>query len=361
VDSNNPASSDSAGLKPETSSGIRSTCPDYLLLWLTGILVTELSSASGTGLLDMSTRTWSTAAIELCGVDADRLPRNLGSGAVSPGIAGLSLGTSGAVRMAVDEPQVDAGWTLFCYALTDSAWVVGGAISNGGVVLRWTGQSLAPDVQRTVGHERADAALLKLAASVPAGSDGLVMLPYLLAERAPLWDPDLPGAYLGLRLEHPRAHLIRAAVEGVCLQMRIILDRLDDVESVSSVWVTGGVFRSALWRDVMAAMLARPIHVVGAAEGTALGAAALGLFARDRAPTPTDAVTELSEAGAPPPETVEPDRQLMDTYDQLRASVPELIGALDGVAGLFARASGPEAGGAITVTLDPSGRPSTGA
>jgi len=55
-------------------------------------------------------------------------------------------------------------------------------------------------------------------------------------------------------------------------------------------------------------------------------------------------VTELSEAGAPPPETVEPDRQLMDTYDQLRASVPELIGALDGVAGLFARASGPEAG-----------------
>ena len=66
-----------------------------------------------------------------------------------------------------------------------------------------------------------------LAASVPAGSDGLVMLPYLLAERAPLWDPDLPGAYLGLRREHTRAHLIRAAVEGVCLQLRAILDRLD--------------------------------------------------------------------------------------------------------------------------------------
>jgi hypothetical protein len=94
----------------------------------------------------------------------------------------------------------------------------------------------------------------------------------------------------------------------------------------------------------MAAMLARPIHVVGAAGGTAHGGAAQGRFARDRAPTPTDAVAELSEAGAPPPETVEPDRQLMDTYDQLRASVPELIGALDGVAGLFARASGPEAG-----------------
>src|SRR6185437_13828467 len=286
---------------------------------------------------------------------------NLGTAAIEPGVAGLSLGTSGAVRTVVQQPCVDQDGTLFCYALTDSAWFIGGAISNGGVVLRWAGGALAGDVSAAAGSGGADAAVIELASSVPAGSDGLVMLPYLLAERAPLWDPDLPGAYLGLRREHTRAHMIRAAIEGVCLQMRIILDRLDDVESVSSVWVTGGVFRSALWRDVMAAMLARPIHVVGAAEGTALGAAALGLFARDRAPTPTDAVTELSEAGAPPPETVEPDRQLMDTYDQLRASVPELIGALVGVAGLFARASGPEAGGAITVTLDPSGRPSTGA
>ena len=114
----------------------------------------------------MSTQTWSTKAIELCGVDADRLPPilpttatlglaaatairvglapdtvvvvgagdgplgNLGTGAMSPGVAGLSLGTSGAVRMAVGALQVDAGGTLFCYALTDSVWVIGGAISD---------------------------------------------------------------------------------------------------------------------------------------------------------------------------------------------------------------------------------------
>jgi gluconokinase len=203
------------------------------------------------------------------------------------------------------------------------------------VVIRWAGDSLAPDVKAAAGEEGADAALLELAASAPAGCDGLVMLPYLLAERAPLWDPDLPGAYLGLRFGHTRAHLVRAALEGVCMEMRILLDRLDDVDSVRSVRVTGGVFRSALWREVMAAMLDRPIHVIGEAEGTALGAAALGLFALGRAPSLTGAVTELSGTGGPPPETVEPDRELAATYDALRASVPGLAAKIGTVAELF--------------------------
>ena len=116
---------------------------DYLLLWLTGKLVTELSSASGTGLLDLASRTWSEDALALTGVSRDQLPEilpttavlelaeaparraglpagtpvitgaadgplgNLGTGAVTPGVAGLSLGTSGAIRMAVDQPSVD--------------------------------------------------------------------------------------------------------------------------------------------------------------------------------------------------------------------------------------------------------------
>ena len=121
-----------------------------------------------------------------------------------PGVAGLSLGTSGAVRMVVPEPRVDDEGTLFCYALTDSVWVAGGAVSNGGIVVRWAGGALAPDLVDAE-PARTDEAVLALAAGVPAGSDGLVMLPYLMAERAPLWDPDLPGAYLGLRREHTRA------------------------------------------------------------------------------------------------------------------------------------------------------------
>jgi gluconokinase len=359
---------------PRTSSAARwwVGLKDYLILWLTGTLATELSSASGTGLLDMATRAWSPAALELSRVSLDQLPEilpttatlplatatarrvglpagipvvvgaadgplgNLGTGAIAPGVTGLSLGTSGAIRMAVDEPRVDDDGTLFCYALTESVWVLGGAISNGGVVVRWAGESLAPDVRAAAGGAGPDAAVLDLAASVPAGSEGLVMLPYLLTERAPLWNPDLPGGYLGLRHHHTRAHLVRAAVEGVCLQMRTILDRLEEAERVISVRATGGVFRSTLWREVMAAALDRPFYVIGEAEGTALGAAGLGLLALGRTPDLADAVSLLVPPDTPAPSPVEPDPELVATYEACRASLPQLIGALDAVGTVFA-------------------------
>ena len=337
---------------------------DFLIQRLTGRLVTELSSASATGLLDMATRTWNGDALALTGISEEQLPPilpstatlplapgpaertglpaglpvvtgaadgplgNLGTGALTPGVAGLSLGTSGAIRMVVPEPGVDEQGTLFCYALTDTAWVVGGAISNGGVVVRWAGSSLAPDLA-------GDEALLELAATAPAGCDGLVMLPYLLAERAPLWDPDLPGAYLGLRRDHTRAHLIRAAVEGVCLQLKVVLDHLDRLHPVESLRVTGGTFRSPLWREVMAAALERPLYVVGDAEGTALGAAALGLFALGRAPDLGGAVEQLSDPAAAEPVRIDPDPELAATYRRQRAAVPPLISALSAVAGLL--------------------------
>jgi gluconokinase len=344
---------------------------DYLLLWLTGKLVTELSSASGTGLLDLASRTWSEDALALTGVSRDQLPEilpttavlelaeaparraglpagtpvitgaadgplgNLGTGAVTPGVAGLSLGTSGAIRMAVDQPSVDEDGTLFCYALTDAMWVIGGATSTGGVAVRWAGEALAPDVAAAAGDEGPDAAVLELAASVPAGSAGLLMVPYLLAERAPLWDPDLPGAYLGLRREHTRAHLIRAAVEGVCMQMRVILDRLDTLQPVQSIRATGGVFRSMLWREVMAATLDRPFSVIGSAEGTALGAAALGLFALERTPHLGDALALLVPPDTPVPAPVEPNPELVALYAEQREQLAERIDELGRVAALY--------------------------
>jgi gluconokinase len=344
---------------------------DLLLHWLTGSLVTELSSASGTGLLDVGTCAWSPEALDACGLDADRLTPvesptatlplaagvatqvglpagtpvvagaadgplgNVGTGALGPGVAGLSLGTSGAIRTAVDGPRIDPGHRLFCYALTESVWVVGGAISNGGSAARWAREAIAPDVAASAGDEGPDEAALAVAATAPPGCDGLVMLPYLLAERAPLWDPDLSGAYLGLRRDHGREHLLRAAVEGVCLQMRLILDDLDAVAPVTAVRATGGAFRSRLWQEVMAAALGRPIVVGDSADGTARGAAALGLVGVGLAPTLDDAVRRLDE-GRAEPTPVEPDRELVAAYDRLRASVPGLIAQLAPVAALFA-------------------------
>jgi gluconokinase len=128
------------------------------------------------------------------------------------------------------------------------------------------------------------------------------MLPYVLSERAPLWDPDLAGAYLGIRAHHTRSHFVRTAIEGVCLQLSTIVDALDTVAPVQSIRATGGPFRSDLWREVMAATLARPLSIEADAGGTALGAAALGWYALGRAASLTEA---LAGVGGPRLDTSE--------------------------------------------------------
>jgi gluconokinase len=301
---------------------------EWVLWQLTGAFVTEISSASGTGLLDLAARDWSPAALALTGIGPDLLPPvlattailelsaaaaratglpagtpvvtgaadgplgNLGTAATAPGVAGLSLGTSGAARTVVPGPYADPEGRLFCYALTGTSWVVGGALGNGGSVVRWAGDVLAPGES---GPDR-DIGILRLAGTVPAGSDGLVMRPYLLPERAPLWTPQLRGAYLGLTHRHTRAHLARAAVEGVALGLARIVEDLERIAPVTSVRLTGGAFRAPLWRRVVAAALDRPAVLVSGAEGSALGAAALGLHAVGGTATPEEAVARLDPA-----------------------------------------------------------------
>jgi gluconokinase len=343
---------------------------DWILFRLTGSLVTERSSASGSGLLDRWTGQWSRHAAEVGCVDPNRLPTvlptttalqlsrkaadrvglltrtpvvvgaadgplaNVGAGAIEPGVAGLSLGTSGAVRSIVREQPRELDPSLFCYVLDEESWAIGGAMSNGGVVVRWLGSVLAPDL--VADAESADSRVLALAAAVPAGSEGLVMLPYLLAERAPLWDPSLPGAYLGLRRDHRRDHMLRAAVEGVALQLAVIADRLDRLTPIHSIRATGGAFQSPLWGDVLAGALGRDLEVVSAEQGSALGAAALGLRALGHADGLGTARSLLSRGASETVRTVAADPAIVRSFASIRESIPRMIGSLDSVAQLFA-------------------------
>ena len=111
---------------------------------------------------------------------------------------------------------------------------------------------------------------------------------------------------------------------------------------MESVRATGGAFRSAFWRDVMAATLGRPFVVVEGADGTALGAAALGLVGLGCAATLVDALEMLSDPAAPEPVAVATDRDVVTAYEAVRASVAPLVAALDQVAAVFR--SRPEAG-----------------
>ena len=354
---------------------------DYLLYWLTGTLATETSSASGTGLLGVVNRAWNPLALAACGMEERRLPEilpttavlplrseiaaslgvaagtpvavgaadgplaNLGSGAVDPGVAGLSLGTSGAIRVLTEGPRPDRLGRVFCYALVEPLWVAGGAISNGAEVLRWAARHLAPPTvdnragrfpesqtgrlpdKRTGLGEHEDT-MVDPTLGVAEDSDGVVMLPFLLAERAPLWAPDLAAAFIGLRHHHGEAHMRRAAIEGVCVQMRLLLERVDAVHPVSSLRATGGAFRSPMWRRLMAAALERPMTVAGDEEGTALGAAAVGLLAVGYSGSLTEALATLSGLTGDNLRAEHIDPSTVATFRDLRARTAVLVDAL---------------------------------
>ncbi|MGY1771212.1 gluconokinase [Blastococcus sp. SYSU D00813] len=340
---------------------------ELLLATLTGGPHTlDRSCASATGLYDIRAHRWDAEALEIAGVRADQLgevvptttvlprlsaeaaeatglPRdtpvvvgasdgtlaNLGVGAVRPDVAAVSLGTSGALRVVVPAPTVDPGRRLFCYALTDDAWVVGGPVNNGGSVVRWAARALAADGGDPEGEaaDELDARLLAEAADVPAGSAGLLCLPYLLGERAPWWRSGLRGAYLGLRREHRRPHLVRAAVEGVCQQLALVRDAFDAADlPVREVRATGGAVASPLWVRTLAAALDLPVRVADSPEGTGLGACLLGWHALGRLPD-LDAATALVEVTEP----VRPDPEDAALYRRLRPLVERSTGALTDV------------------------------
>lgn len=256
---------------------------ELVLHRLTGEWVVDHSVASGTGLLALRTLDWDEEALAVAGVDADQLSRpvpattrfgdlvigagdgplaNLGLGATAPGIAACSIGTSGALRVTVPAPTHDP--RLFCYALTPGSWVVGGATSNGGNVLGWLADRFGTDAAT-------------LFAELPSDSAGLVVRPLLWPERAPDWDARGTATIEGLTHRHTRGHLVRASLEGICRQLRLVLDAVRGAgHPVTEVRATGGLLRSEACRGILADALAVPISFP-AVEASALGAARLAL------------------------------------------------------------------------------------
>lgn len=317
---------------------------EYLLRQWCGAEVIDHSIASATGLFNLETRDWDPEALALACIRpealsepvptmtvlhslvpswADRLElpphtpviagasdgclATLGAGAVARGTGALSVGTSGAVRTIVDRPAGDEQGRLFCHVLTGNLWVVGGPISNGGIVLRWARDALFPQLARGGGaYARFD----QLAAGVPPGADGLLCLPYLFGERAPLWDPDLRGAFVGLSIQHGQAHVLRALLEGVAYQLATVLELIEGLgQPVVALRADGGFTRSELWLQIMADVLGRALELPATADGACRGAALLALEALGLG----DALALACEA-TPLARTVHPDPTTAVTY-----------------------------------------------
>jgi len=271
---------------------------DYLFLRLTGELRTSLSSASGTGLLNLRTRSWDAELLDELDVDEALLPpisdepagtiypplgdgacSNLGAGCVTPDRAALNIGTSGALRVVRQgDPEPKDG--LFSYFLDERRVVEGGAVSDGGNLYAWAQRTLRldpPEPREPDGH-------------------GLTFLPLLGGERSLGWNPRASGAVTGLTFETDAADLLQAGLEGIAHRIADIADRLPDVREVVA---TGhSLLQSGWWMQVFADALGRPVVVSDVAEGSARGAAVyvLGRLGAEADPAP------LGRAHQPDPE-----------------------------------------------------------
>lgn len=285
---------------------------EYIFYKLFGKYVVDHSIASATGLFDIHNLTWCTEALEAANITEEKLSTpvqvtyiekgltatgrqmlgvnadvafiiggndgclaNLGCGAINNGDAALTIGTSGAVRTTCTTRQLDSAERLFSYLLTDDIVITGGAINNGGVVLEWFGKLMAGNGQLT----NLDS-LLQQAATVPAGADNLLFLPYILGERAPMWDADARGVFFGLSSQHTQAHLARAVVEGICFAMRDVVAAIEDTSgSINNLYASGGFIQSTFWLQLLADVLGKRISINNSADASAAGAAIIGLYA----------------------------------------------------------------------------------
>ena len=283
---------------------------------LTGALLDDagvsVSQASGTGLLDLSSMRWHPPALELAGIDERALPElrppgwtgrlrgelagrwpalaeaawhppvgdgaasNMGAGCVTPHRAAINLGTSAAVRSIHEHPTPLSG-SLWRYRVDERRLVTGAAFSGAGNLYAWARKVLA-----LPGDEEVEAAL----ASVPPGSEGVVVMPYHAGSRAPLDLVAGSGVIAGISMATTAVEIVAATLEAVCFQLADGVEALErslgatvsngpaPLEIVAS---GGAVVASPWWQQTLADVLDRPVRVVDEPEASARGAALLAL------------------------------------------------------------------------------------
>ena len=202
---------------------------------------------------------------------------NLGSNATQPGDMAITIGTSGAVRMINDHPEYDIKERIFNYILTDKLYVSGGATNNGVVVLKWYTENF---LQRTFTSAKDLEWFVEQAAKAPAGADGLIFLPYILGERAPVWDSAAKGVFFGVHAGHTQAHFMRAIIEGINYALFQVAESVQEsVGAVQHIYASGGFINSSLWLQWLTNLFGRPIMVINKEDASSIGAAILGLQA----------------------------------------------------------------------------------
>ncbi len=280
----------------------------FIFRW-TGEWLVDWGLASATGMFSLASPTWDERALELAGLDASRLSQpappstalrtfrasvgrelrlgadtavvlassdgalaNIGIGASLAGDLALTLGTSGAIRVLVDEPATDDAGRTFCYYADDRRFIVGGPTSSAGASLDWIFALLLAELPKDQRFARA----AQLAEGVAPGADGLVVLPFLSGERAPYWRSSLRGSFDGLDLSHDRSTILRASFEGVVFGMRAVYDAVRTTAGdAQRLLLSGGLTKAPLVRTLLADSFGLPAVQPHQQEASAFGAALL--------------------------------------------------------------------------------------
>jgi gluconokinase len=208
---------------------------------------------------------------------SDGVLANLGAGALTPEQMVITIGTSLAVRTGSPQPFTDPATRSFCYVLGPERFVVGGPSNSGGIVLDWLFHELLSDPAAPP-PEAAFTALIAAAEHVRTGS--LLCLPYVAGERAPLWNARASGVLLGLRLEHTRVHVLRAAIEGILFNARWIAEPLmRELERPQRLVASGKVLEPAWIRQLVTDIFGIPVSFLGNIDASVQGAVRLARIA----------------------------------------------------------------------------------
>jgi gluconokinase len=288
---------------------------EYVCYKFCGEYLVDTSIASSTGLLNLETLDWDKNVLDFLDLNASSLSNivcpkhatkfnvipehaaslqipqdtilviggsdgtlaNLGTGSVESNTMAISIGTSGAARIVVNKVETDSRMRTFCYHLKDDLYVIGGASNNGAVVIEWLKDKLLETSESFP-------ELFAKAQRIEPGSDDLLFLPYILGERAPVWNSDARGVFFGLNINHTKSHLVRACMEGVIYGMYSIAKILLEKRVITEIHATGGFAHSSLWVQMLADVCNIKVLVSDAVESSALGAVMIGMEAMDLKP-----------------------------------------------------------------------------
>lgn len=273
---------------------------DYVIYKMTGEIAIDYSSAGNIGgIFDMNRREWSEEMMEAMGIPLSMMPQkmvestdivgglteemaqelglwegmpviaggidcgaaNIGLGVFDSGIYAAAIGTSMCAALISDKPVKGKGlivWPYLYDAKKLSYYFAGGATA--GAIVKWFRNTICQfEVEaEKAGGPKAYDVLNAEAEKLPAGSEGLVVLPYFMGERSPVWDSDAKGTILGLSLTHTRAHLYRAFLEAVAYSLRNAMEATGE-NLGEYILLAGGVTKSKVWRQIFADVTGYPV------------------------------------------------------------------------------------------------------